>query len=400
MLNYTLFGESHGPVVGVLMENVPAGWTVDDAFIAGQLLRRSGKGGLTTARREADTVEYLCGVFEGKTTGDPLVAVLRNGDVHAGDYEKLKNTPRPGHADYAAWVKAGGCSDYRGGGHHSGRLTAPLVVAGSIAQTYLRERGITIAAEVVEEEDLRQRAAEARGEGDSVGGEIRCSITGLPAGLGGFGWKEAVDSEIARQIFAIPAVKALGFGDGAAFAGLRGSEANDALRTDGGQITMTSNHAGGVNGGITNGMPLTFTVTFRPTPSIGKPQETVDITTMSDVEITVEGRHDACIVLRAAPAVEAAAALAILRLLPGEDSLAGYRRELDEIDSRLVELYECRMETAKKIGAYKKAHQLPVRDEAREAEVLRSRGDLAPEHRQQVEEVFRMLMRHSREEQS
>ena len=398
MLDYTLFGESHGPVVGVLMENLPAGLPVEEAFIARQLLRRRGQGALTTARQEADTVEYLSGVFQGKTTGDPLVAVIRNSDVRSEDYETLKNTPRPGHADYAAWIKANGFNDYRGGGHHSGRLTAPLVVAGSLAQTYLREKGITVSAEVAEEL-LRAQAAAARAEGDSVGGQIRCTVRGLPAGLGGFGWKEAVDSEIARQVFAIPAVKAVGFGEGEGFARMRGSEANDALQTDGQQITMTSNHAGGINGGITNGMPIAFTVTFRPTPSIAGEQQTVDIKTNTNTTIAIRGRHDACIALRAAPAVEAATALAVMRMLPPEDTLAGYRAELDGIDRELVELFARRMDVAGAIGAYKKAHGLPVRDEVREAEVLRSRGDLWPEHRRQVEQLFRLLMEYSREEQ-
>lgn len=399
MLDYTLFGESHGPAVGVLLENIPAGLAIDEDFIAGQLLRRSGKGGLTTARQEADKVDYLSGVFEGRTTGDPLVAILRNSDTRSGDYEALKNTPRPGHADYAACLRAGGCNDYRGGGHHSGRLTAPLVVAGGIAQTWLRERGITISAEVVQEDALRERAAEAKAERDSVGGQIRCTVCGIPAGLGGFGWRKAVDSEIARQMFAIPAVKAVGFGDGEGFACLRGSEANDALRTDGGHITMASNHAGGVSGGITNGMPIVFTVTFRPTPSIGKPQQTVDITTMKNVEITVEGRHDACVALRAAPVVEAAAALAVMRLLPPGDTLEDYRQELDRIDRDIAVLAARRLEIAEKIGNYKKEKGLPIRDAAREAAVLQSRGDLAPEYRRQMEELFALLMRQSREEQ-
>lgn len=399
MLDYTLFGESHGPVVGVLLENIPAGLTVDETFIAGQMLRRAGKGGLTTARCEEDKVEYLSGVFEGKTTGDPLVAVIRNGDVHSGDYEALKNTPRPGHADYAAWVKSNGHNDYRGGGHHSGRLTAPLVVAGSIAQTYLKEWGIIISAEVVGEDELRERAAAAKADGDSAGGQIRCTIDGLPAGLGDFGWKESVDSEIARQVFAIPAVKAVGFGAGEGFAHMRGSKANDALRTDGEEIYTETNHAGGINGGMTNGMPVTFTVTFRPTPSISKKQKTVDIKSNENVDIAIQGRHDACIALRAAPAVEAAAALAVMRLLPREDSLTGYRRELDEIDKDLVALATRRLEIAGKIGGYKKEHRLPIQDAVREAEVLCSRGDLAPEYRRQVEELFSLLMEQSREEQ-
>ena len=206
MMEYTLFGESHGPAVGVLLQNVPAGLPVDDQLIQADLLRRRASGGLATGRHEADEVEFLSGVFQGKTTGDALVAVLRNRDVRSGDYAALKDTPRPGHADYAAFVRAGGHNDYRGGGRFSGRLTAPLTVAGSLAKTYLQTQGITVNARIVDEEALRQRAAEARETGDSVGGRIVCTIDGLSAGIGGPDWYDAVESEIARHVFAIPAV--------------------------------------------------------------------------------------------------------------------------------------------------------------------------------------------------
>ncbi len=257
MMEYTLFGESHGGVVGVVLEHVPAGIPVDEGFTAAQLLRRAPRGAAATARHETDEVAYLSGVFEGKTTGMPLVAVLRNGDVRPGDYEALRRLPRPGHADYAAFVRASGHQDYRGGGHYSGRLTAPLVVAGALALTYLKEKGIAVSAHVVDEENLRARAEEARKKGDSVGGQVACTVTGLPAGLGGPDYRDAVESEIARHVFAIPAVKALGFGSGEALASMEGSQANDPLRTDGERIYTTSNHAGGINGGVTNGMPVT-----------------------------------------------------------------------------------------------------------------------------------------------
>lgn len=400
MMEYTIFGESHGPAVGVLIQNIPAGLPVDGELIHADLLRRKASGALDTGRHEPDEVELLAGVYQGRTTGDALVAVLRNRDVRSGDYAALRDTPRPGHADYAAFVRSGGCNDYRGGGRFSGRLTAPLTVAGSLAKTFLKTLNITVNAVVLEEEVLRRRAAEAHENGDSVGGQIRCTVSGVPAGLGGPDWRDTVESEISRHVFAIPAVKAIGFGEGEGFAALRGSEANDAFRTDGSRVFTETNHSGGINGGISNGMDIVFTATFRPTPSIAKPQETVDLARMENTAVTVGGRHDSCVALRAAPVVEAAAALAICRLLPADDgSLAGLRRQLDDVDEQMTALLARRLALAGEIGRYKAAQGLPVLDEAREKEVLARRGDLLPQRRQQVERLFRLLMAESREEQ-
>lgn len=400
MMEYTIFGESHGPAVGVLIQNIPAGLPVNSELIHADLLRRKASGALATGRHEPDEVELLAGVYQGRTTGDALVAVLRNRDVRSGDYAALRDTPRPGHADYAAFVRSGGCNDYRGGGRFSGRLTAPLTVAGSLAKTFLKTLDITVNAVVLEEEALRRRAAEARENGDSVGGQIRCTVSGVPAGLGGPDWRDTVESEISRHVFAIPAVKAIGFGEGEGFAALHGSEANDAFRTDGSRVFTETNHSGGINGGISNGMDIVFTATFRPTPSIAKPQETVDLERMENTAITVGGRHDSCVALRAAPVVEAAAALAICRLLPADDgSLAGLRRQLDDVDEQMTALLARRLALAGEIGRYKAAQGLPVLDEAREKEVLARRGDLLPQRRQQVERLFRLLMAESREEQ-
>lgn len=400
MMEYTIFGESHGPAVGVLIQNIPAGLPVDGELIHADLLRRKASGALATGRHEPDEVELLAGVYQGRTTGDALVAVLRNRDVRSGDYAALRDTPRPGHADYAAFVRSGGCNDYRGGGRFSGRLTAPLTVAGSLAKTFLKTLNITVNAVVLEEEVLRRRAAEARENGDSVGGQIRCTVSGVPAGLGGPDWRDTVESEISRHVFAIPAVKAIGFGEGEGFAALHGSEANDAFRTDGSRVFTETNHSGGINGGISNGMDIVFTATFRPTPSIAKPQETVDLARMENTAVTVGGRHDSCVALRAAPVVEAAAALAICRLLPADDgSLAGLRRQLDDVDEQMTALLARRLALAGEIGRYKAAQGLPVLDEAREKEVLARRGDLLPQRRQQVERLFRLLMAESREEQ-
>ena len=373
---------------------------MDGELIHADLLRRKASGALATGRHEPDEVELLAGVYQGRTTGDALVAVLRNRDVRSGDDAALRDTPRPGHADYAAFVRSGGCNDYRGGGRVSGRLTAPLIVAGSLAKTFLKTLDITVNAVVLEEEVLRRRAAEARENGDSVGGQIRCTVSGVPAGLGGPDWRDTVESEISRHVFAIPAVKAIGFGEGEGFAALHGSEANDAFRTDGSRIFTETNHSGGINGGISNGMDIVFTATFRPTPSIAKPQETVDLARMENTAVTVGGRHDSCVALRAAPVVEAAAALAICRLLPADDgSLAGLRRQLDDVDEQMTALLARRLALAGEIGRYKAAQGLPVLDEAREKEVLARRGDLLPQRRQQVERLFRLLMAESREEQ-
>lgn len=400
MMEYTIFGESHGPAVGVLIQNIPAGLPVDGELIHADLLRRKASGALATGRHEPDEVELLAGVYQGRTTGDALVAVLRNRDVRSGDYAALRDTPRPGHADYAAFVRSDGCNDYRGGGRFSGRLTAPLTVAGTLAKTFLKTLDITVNAVVLEEEALRRQAAEARENGDSVGGQIRCTVSGVPAGLGGPDWRDTVESEISRHVFAIPAVKAIGFGEGEGFAELHGSEANDAFRTDGSRVFTETNHAGGINGGISNGMDIVFTATFRPTPSIAKPQETVDLARMENTTVTVGGRHDSCVALRAAPVVEAAAALAICRLLPADDgSLAGLRRQLDDVDEQMTALLARRLALAGEIGRYKAAQGLPVLDEAREKEVLARRGDLLPQRRQQVERLFRLLMAESREEQ-
>ena len=399
MLEYTLFGESHGPVVGVLLRHVPAGIPVDALQMERDLLRRRPSDTLSTARRETDPVQCLSGVFRGYTTGMPLVMVIPNSDVRARDYDALCTVARPGHADFTARVKAKGFHDYRGGGHFSGRLTAPLTAAGSIAKTVLAAQGVTVSAHVVDEEDLRRRAAEAKAAGDSVGGQVFCRIGGLPAGIGGPDWFDAVESEIARHVFAIPAVKAVGFGAGEDFAGMRGSQANDPLRTDGRNVWTETNHNGGINGGITNGMPVEFTVTFKPTPTIAVEQETVDLETMKNVTLSAAGRHDSCIVLRAAPIVEAAAALALCQLMevePAED-ITEYRNKIDEIDEEIVKLLSERLQIGGKIGTLKALKGQKIRDQQREAEVLRSRGDLAPEYRDAIEAIFDTIMAQTRE---
>lgn len=345
-MRYTIFGESHGPAIGVVLEGVPSCLTLDLAQLQKEMSRRApGKNDLSTARKEADEVKILSGVFEGKTTGAPLTLVIENSDQHSGDYEALRYTPRPSHGDYAGFVRSRGCLDYRGGGHFSGRLTAPLVAAGAVAKQLLAQRGVRVGAHissvygindtsfddpaelfslaekdfpVLDEEkggEMRQAIREAREGQDSVGGSIECAVSGLPAGLGEPDFGRNVEGIFSQYLFAVPAVKAVAFGAGVAFAYLKGTEANDPFEVKDGQVVTKTNNAGGVNGGITNGMPVVFEVTLRPTPSISLPQESVDLRTGEEVEIEIKGRHDPCIVPRAVPVIEAAAALAACEVL-------------------------------------------------------------------------------------
>ncbi len=346
-MKYALFGESHGPAIGVVLEGVPAGLVLDLDAVRFDLSRRApGKNALSTARREADEPHILSGLFQGRTTGAPLCAVIENTDTRSGDYEKTKDLARPGHADYPAHVRYGGFQDYRGGGHFSGRLTAPLVFAGGVAKQLLAQRGIFVGAHistiygvnddpledweslracaakdfpVLSDEkgaEMREAILEAKNEQDSVGGAIECGVFGLPAGAGSPDFGRNAEGIFSQYLFAVPAVKAVAFGAGTAFALMRGSEANDPLFVDDdGSIRAEQNCAGGINGGITNGMPLVFEATLRPTPSIGRRQFTVNLAARENAELELSGRHDPCVVHRAVPVLEAAAALAACELL-------------------------------------------------------------------------------------
>ena len=285
--------------------------------------RAPGKDRTSTARKEPDVPEILSGVFEGKTTGTPLAAIIRNTDTRSGDYSKLKDLPRPGHGDYAGFVRYAGYNDYRGGGHFSGRLTAPLVFAGAVAKQILAERGITVSSRIsmlggVKDPTDRQVddiILAARDDGDSVGGCIACAVSGMPAGFGAPDLGENAEGIFAKHLFAVPAVKGVAFGAGFGFASMRGSEANDPFYMDGGAVKTRTNHAGGINGGITNGMPVTFEIVIRPTPSIAQEQQTVSLSRGTDETLVITGRHDPCIVKRAMPVIEAAAALATMELI-------------------------------------------------------------------------------------
>ncbi len=324
-MKYTIFGESHGPATGVTLTGVPSGVEVDMDFILSEMARRRpGQNALSTARSEADIPEILSGVFEGKTVGTPLCAIIRNTDTRSKDYSQLKVCPRPSHGDFAGSIRYEGCNDYRGGGHSSGRLTAPLVFAGALAKLILKAAcGAQITSRIsmlegVEnptDKQVEQIILAAKAEQDSVGGAISCTVTGLPAGFGSPDFGCNVEGIFSQHLFAVPAVKAVAFGAGFGFAAMRGSAANDPFYLDGETVKTRTNHAGGINGGITNGMPITFEVAIRPTPSISKEQDTVNLATGENTKLVIEGRHDPCIVHRALPVIEAAAALAACEVL-------------------------------------------------------------------------------------
>ena len=346
-LKLSIFGQSHGPAIGMTLDGIPAGLPVDLDKLQEFLNRRApGQNDWSTPRREEDRPEFLAGLLDGYTCGAPIAAVIHNRNTRSGDYNNLKDCPRPGHADYTAQIKYGGFQDAAGGGHFSGRLTAPLCIAGGLCKQWLEERGIRIGAHIVqiglensksfnylnpqldqvgeifptltaETADAFQAVIQkARSEGNSVGGRIECAITGLPAGLGEpmFG---GVESKIAQIVYGIPAVKNIGFGWADSFATVPGSESNDAFSLENGKIATETNHCGGILGGITTGMPVIFDVTVKPTPSISRPQQTVNLKTGEISTLEIKGRHDPCIVPRAVPVVEAAAAIAIYDLILG-----------------------------------------------------------------------------------
>ena len=346
-LKLTIFGQSHGPAIGMTLDGIPAGLPVDEEALQSFLSRRApGQNDWSTPRKEADKVEILSGIVNGKTCGAPITAVIHNTNTRSGDYENLKTCPRPGHADYTAQVKYGGSQDAAGGGHFSGRLTAPLCIAGGLCLQWLEAMGIRIGAHIANihgiEDDLfdpvapqfdliysifpvlnnlqgdkmRDAIAAARADGDSVGGSVECAVTGMEAGFGGPLFA-GIEGKLAHILYGIPAVKGVEFGAGFGVCSLFGSENNDSFAVQDGKIVTETNNAGGILGGITNGMPLIFRAAFKPTPSIYKPQQTVDLTTGTTTTLQIHGRHDPCIVPRAVPVVEAAAAIALYDLILG-----------------------------------------------------------------------------------
>ena len=348
-MRYSLFGESHGPAIGIVLQGVPSGLELDMDFIGAEMARRApGKSPLATARSEKDAVRIISGVFEGRTCGTPLCGIIENTDTRSRDYAATRHLARPGHADFTAHLRYQGFEDYRGGGHFSGRLTAPLVFAGAVAKLLLRQKGVEILARIKETagvadipldlarpdvealraagrkdfavvddtrgEAMQKAILEARAEGDSVGGVIECFALNMPAGRGGPDFDDNIETAIARHVFAVPAVKGLAFGSGFGLASMRGSEANDAFLPGEGIHTRT-NHNGGINGGISNGMPVVFSVVIKPTPSIGKEQDTVNMSTGEAARLVINGRHDPCILPRAVPVIEAVCALALSEIM-------------------------------------------------------------------------------------
>lgn len=348
-LQLTIFGESHGSAIGLVMGGLPPGLSIDWAQVDEEMSRRApGNSPLVTSRRESDQWEVLSGVFQNKTTGTPLSIIIRNEDADSDAYHP--HLLRPGHADLASLYKYHGYADYRGGGHFSGRLTAPLVLAGAIAKQILRGIGIAIGARIVKIFDIadaamtvdhivavskkpfpvfddaagvrmQQAILRAKAERDSLGGVIECAALGIPRGWGD-PFFDSLESSISSLMFSIPAVKGIEFGEGFNFANLKGSEANDQLYMDKNNIEVKSNHNGGINGGIANGQPLVFRTVVKPTPTIGRTQTTVDLQKKETVTAAFEGRHDPCIVPRAVPVIEAGLAISLLDFY-----LAGQRRE-------------------------------------------------------------------------
>lgn len=349
-IKITIFGQSHSEGIGVVIDGLPAGEPVDLAQVQQFMRRRApGQNAYSTSRKEADIPRILSGLFEGKTCGAPLCAIIENTNARSGDYAQFKDIPRPGHADYTAWVKYGGANDYRGGGHFSGRLTAPLCFAGAVCIQLLERRGVHIGAHILSihgETDIpfdpvaidadtlqsiRERPfpvqdmtagermqaviADAKANLDSVGGIVECAATGLPVGVGEPMF-DGLESRLAAAIFAIPAVKGVEFGEGFGAASLFGSENNDAFFYDAaGRIQTRTNRHGGSLGGLSSGMPLILRAAFKPTPSIAKTQESVSLSRQENSPLHISGRHDPCIVPRAVPCVEAAAAVTLLDLL-------------------------------------------------------------------------------------
>ena len=355
----TLFGESHGPAIGAVVDGLAPGIPVDEELIRAQLTLRRPFGAVSTARQESDPFQIVSGVFEGRTCGTPLTILIPNGDTKSRDYSKTRHLARPGHADLTAQLKYHGYQDFRGGGHFSGRITAALVAAGAIAISALKNKGITLRSHIracggVEDrpfasdeaglkadfaalggdpfpvldgeakERMQAAVLAAKAQNDSVGGILETAVCGLPAGVGE-PWFDTVESLLSHMLFAVPAVKGVEFGSGFALASMTGSAANDPFRAEKGRYVTTSNHNGGVNGGITNGMPLVFRTAVKPTPSIFRQQDTVDFAKEENAVLALEGRHDPVIVHRAAVVVDSVTALVLCDLLAlrfGTDWLA------------------------------------------------------------------------------
>ena len=326
-IKLSIFGQSHSDAIGISFDGLPCGFKIDMQKLQIFLDRRApGRTVLTSKRSENDKPEFVSGLFDGKTCGAPIAALIYNEDVKSEDYDDIKDSPRPSHADFTAQCKFRAYQDYRGGGHFSGRLTAALCVAGGIAIQMLERNGITVKAalETVygNNSGIDELIAEAISEGDSLGGNIVCSIEGLPCGVGEPMF-DGLENRISQAVFAIPAIKGIEFGDGFHLSELRGSEARDEYIMSDGKIAITGNHNGGILGGISTGETVNFRVCIKPTPSISIPSKSVSFSRGENVELKISGRHDPCIAVRAVPCIEAAAAIAVLDLMLGDINFSG-----------------------------------------------------------------------------
>lgn len=344
-LTVTLFGESHGEAIGAVIDGIAPGITVDIDYIKKLLSLRKGLSAVSTPRREEDEPQFLSGVFEGKTTGTPVCIMIKNADTRSKDYSETKDLARPSHADFTAECKYHGFQDYRGGGHFSGRITAALVAAAGIIIPALEKKGIVIGSHISEcagikdknfddilsdikaleskefavlddnqGEQMIEAIKKAKAEGDSVGGIVETAVIGVPAGVGE-PWFDSVEGVLSHALFSVPGLKGVEFGAGFSISKMTGSTANDSFKTEGGKAVTATNNAGGINGGITNGMPIVFRTAFRPTPTIAKPQDTVNFKTLEEAMLEAKGRHDPCIVHRAKVVVDSVTALALADLL-------------------------------------------------------------------------------------
>ena len=424
-------GESHGEKLTMTLDGFPKGLHIDEGLLSSFMKRRApGQNEWSTQRKEADKPVFLSGTQNGTTTGERITAVIYNTNQHSGDYGDAGIIPRPSHADYPATVKYGKGVDLRGGGHFSGRLTSLLCVAGGLAMQYLSEKGIEIKAHiysvgtvkdtpfgilctekissdfpVINEkagEEMKAFISKAKESLDSAGGVIECAVTGLPVGLGEHLFA-GTEGRISSAVFSVPGVKGIEFGNGFKCAEIYGSENNDEFYFDGDTVKTRTNNCGGILGGMTNGMPVVFRCALKPTPSIGKEQNTVNLETKENIKYTVRGRHDPSIVPRAVPVIEAAAALAVLdMLLDGETvSVEASREKIDAIDKEIVRLFCERMAVSGDIARYKKENGLPVYVPAREEELLGRVKELSPEELSDyTEELYKEILSLSKKYQS
>ncbi len=438
-INISIFGESHGEGIGIVLNGIKAGFKVDIEKVFEEMERRApGRNTMSTARKEADEPIILSGIFEGYTTGTPIAMMIKNSDVRSKDYSKTKDVARPSHADFTGYVKYNGFNDYRGGGHFSGRITAPLVFAGAIAKQILEEKGIFVGSHIkqigsvcddyfnnvsIEKEILEGLKKEVlpvlnqsvktamedeiskyKNLGDSVGGTVEVCVIGLKAGVGN-PFFDSIESIISHLVFSVPAVKGIEFGLGFGFASTNGISANDEFYViDDKIVTPKSNNNGGINGGISNGMPIIYRAVIKPTPSISITQKTVNFRENKEVELDIVGRHDPCIVQRALVVLEAVTAIGILELLGewGEQmiSLDESRKKIDEIDTQLMKLFEERMNVVVDVAQFKKENKLEIFQAEREKEVIQKNIDRVSDNLKPYAKVFlEDLMKVSREYQ-